>query len=655
MTELRVLVRSRSGLETSTTCVVEVIALSGPSSDVASPDAAATRAAPESRKIVSISRRVRLGHILVEAGVLTQADLKRALEEQQRTGERLGVVLRDLGLGSQEAIAAAVAQQLDIEYVRMHEVAPDASALLLVPEPLARRHQLIPLRTDDRTLVVGMVDPLDILAVDDVRRLTGREVVAAVITLDDFHRAIAQYPNAETTADALIGEIAPIEAFLAKVEESTDTLLAVAKEAPVIRLVNLIMLEAVRKKVSDIHIEPQETQTRIRFRIDGALYPAMTPPSHVHPALVSRVKIISNLDIAERRLPQDGRIDLKVDGRDVSMRVSTIPTMLGEKVVMRILDKSNAVVALDRLGLAPDDAQRIEQLINRPYGILLVTGPTGSGKTTSLYAMLNRLNRPEVNIMTIEDPVEYQLSGINQVAINARAGLTFATGLRSFLRQDPDIIMVGEIRDEETARIAIQASLTGHFVLSTLHTNDAPSSVERLMDMGVEPFLVASSITGVVAQRLVRVLCERCREPYEPSLDLLGRLGLPEDGGPYTFHKKVGCAACNQTGYRGRIGIYEILSMDSDLRQLIVHRAGSAEIRQAAAASGMKTLRENGLAKVLAGVTTADELFRTVYIDEDRRRRLRLTEPVDQLHAMVNASAVDAADPGAAIDVSLPS
>jgi type IV pilus assembly protein PilB len=651
MAELRVVVRSRSGLETSTTFVVEVLALSGH----VAPDASTRQAAPASRKIVSLSRRVRLGPILVEAGVLTQADLKRALEEQQRTGERLGEVLKSLGLGSQEAIAAAMAQQLDIEYVRLHEAPPDPSMLLLVPEPLARRHQVMPLRGDGRALVVGMVDPLDILAVDDIRRHVGREIVAAIITLDDFHRAIAEYPSATTTADALISEIVPITSFGAAPEESREALLAVATEAPIIRLVNLIILEAVRKKVSDIHVEPQEKHTRIRFRIDGVLYPAMTPPAHVHAALVSRVKIVSNLDIAERRVPQDGRIDLKVEGREISLRVSTIPTMFGEKVVMRVLDKSNAVVALDRLGLAPDDVRRIEQLVSQPYGIMLVTGPTGSGKTTSLYAMLNRLNKPEVNIMTIEDPVEYQLSGINQVAINHRAGLTFSTGLRSFLRQDPDIIMVGEIRDEETARIAIQASLTGHFVLSTLHTNDAPSSIVRLTDMGVEPFLVASSVAGVVAQRLVRILCDRCRETYEPSLDLIHRLGLPEDGGPYTFHKKVGCPSCNHAGYRGRVGIYEILPMTAELRRLIVSRAGGAEIRDAAIAAGMRTLREDGLAKVLAGVTTADELFRTVYIDEDRRSRVRLADPIDQLHALVDGTALDVVDAHGPLDVSVPS
>jgi type IV pilus assembly protein PilB len=652
MAELRVVVRSRSGLETSTTVVVEVLAPSGR----VSTRPAERPAAPESRKVVSLSRRVRLGHILVEAGVLTQADLRRALEEQQRTGERLGEVIKSLGLGSQEAIAAAIAQQLDLEYIRLHETPLDTSALLLLPEPFARRFQVIPIRGDERTIVLGMVDPVDILAVDDIRRLTNREVVPAIITLDDFHRAIAQYPSAATTVDALINEIAPVEEIGAQPEESTETLVASAAQAPIVRLVNLIILEAVRKKVSDIHIEPQEKLTRVRFRIDGALYPAMTPPSHVHGALISRIKIISNLDIAERRVPQDGRIDLKIDGRDISMRVSTVPTMFGEKVVMRILDRSNAVVSLDRLGLSPDDALRVEHLINQPYGIVLVTGPTGSGKTTSLYAMLNRLNRPEVNIMTIEDPVEYQLSGINQVAINARAGLTFSTGLRSFLRQDPDIIMVGEIRDEETARIAIQASLTGHFVLSTLHTNDAPSSIVRLTDMGVEPFLVASSITGVVAQRLVRVLCDRCREAYEPSIDLLHRLGMSEDGGPYVFHQKVGCAACNHTGYRGRVGIYEILTMTAELRQLVIHNAAGSEIRDAAVAAGTKTLREDGVAKVLAGVTTADELFRTVYIDEDRRRKIRLTAQPDQVHPLVDTSGLDfSEDMSGEVDFSLPS
>jgi type IV pilus assembly protein PilB len=429
-----------------------------------------------------------------------------------------------------------------------------------------------------------MVDPLDILAVDDVYRLVGMPVQPAVITADDFQRALSQYPTPGDALEHLLEEIKSGDAL----EDESGEGLQAADTAPVVRLANLILVQAVRQGASDVHIEPQEHRVRVRYRVDGTLSQAMTPPRHVHGALSSRVKIMANMNIAERRSPQDGRVDLKVDGRDVRLRVSTVPTTFGEKVVIRILDKSNATVEI--------------------------------GKTTSLYAVLNRLNRNEVNIVTIEDPVEYQLPGINQVQVNPRAGLGFASGLRAFLRQDPDIIMVGEIRDEETARIATHAALTGHLVLSTLHTNDAPSAVARLVDMGLEPFLVSSSVIGVVAQRLVRVLCEHCREAYVPSEDLLARLGLTGMIDPPTFYRPKGCEFCGNTGYRGRIGLFEIMLADRRVRDLIAKNEPTARMRQEAIAAGMRTLQEDGLAKVVSGMTSLEELRRVVFMEDATTR-----------------------------------
>jgi type IV pilus assembly protein PilB len=595
MATLRITVRSRAGLEVTQTVAVGVIRAPEPA------------VAPA--RGLSTGRRVRLGQILVEAGVITQDQLRLALEEQKKTGDRIGRTILSMGLGSQEAIAAALAQQLTIDFRRVDARALDDDLLLRVPEAMARRHQVIPLEVDGETIILGMVDPLDLLAIDDVYRLTGLDVQPAVITADDFQRAIGQYPTPGASLDALLDEIKPLGGD-AEAEGTQVT----GDDAPIVRLANLILVQAVREGASDVHIEPLERQVRVRFRVDGALRPVMTPPRHVHGALCSRVKIMANMNIAERRVPQDGRVDLRVDGREIRLRVSTVPTTLGEKTVIRILDRSNATVEIGKLGFRPNDARRFEQTINRPHGIILFTGPTGSGKTTSLYAVLNRLNRPEVNIVTAEDPVEYQLPGINQVQVNPKAGLTFATGLRSFLRQDPDVIMVGEIRDEETARIAIHAALTGHVVLSTLHTNDAPGAIIRLTDMGIEPFLVSSAVIGVVAQRLVRVLCERCREPYAPTEELLAAVGLRGMFDPPTFYRAKGCEFCGGTGYRGRLGLFEVMTMDETVRTLVTRSVPVDQIRRAAAAAGMRTLQDDGLAKVLEGVTSVEELRRVVFM-----------------------------------------
>jgi type IV pilus assembly protein PilB len=613
MPELRIVVRDGFGNEATQTVVLEVEAPHGPPAPPAGP--------PSPR------RRVRLGQILLEAGVINRVQLEAALAEQERTGERLGAVLRAMGLGSQEAVAEALAQQLRIPHVRIDLNALDEGLLLAVPEPVARRHQVIPVSVKGNRLVLGMVDPMDLLAADDVGRITKMMIEPAVITQDDFQRAIGQYPTAAGTVGEIIDQIAVPKHGEG---EPVEQLQAVAQDAPVVRLVNLIIVQAVREGASDIHIEPQERRVRVRQRVDGNLYTTMTPPAHVHAALVSRLKIMANMNIAERRAPQDGRVDLKIDNQDVRLRVSTVPTTYGETAVVRVLARSSAAVATDRLGLRPEDALRFEGIITRPHGIILFTGPTGSGKTTSLYAVLSRLNRTDANIVTIEDPVEYQLPGINQVQVNPKAGLTFASGLRSFLRQDPDIIMVGEIRDEETARIAIHAALTGHLVLSTLHTNDAPSAVARLVDMGIEPFLVSSSVIGVVAQRLVRVLCEACREPYTPDPEVLQVLGvdLAPRAAPPMFYRATGCDLCNRIGYHGRTGLFEIMPVEERVRDLVARHAPASALREAALAAGMRTLQDDGVAKVLEGTTSLDELRRAVFLRDRSADAVRVGHPV---------------------------
>jgi type IV pilus assembly protein PilB len=566
---------------------------------------------------VTQRRRKRLGEVLVEAGLVAPADLAAAVARQAENhgGERLGQILLGMGAVTQKQVGQAIAGQLGLEFVDLDLRPPEEQALLVLPEHLARRFRVIPIRVSPHRITLGMVDPLDILTIDDVRRQTGREIDPAVITQDDFQRTLNQYPALDQSVETMIREIKAGGAE----EEGLDALRRLVDDAPVVRLVNVIILQAVRRRASDIHVEPQEHRVRIRYRIDGTLYNVMTPAKHIQAGVVSRVKIMAQMDIAERRLPQDGRIQLTVDGRAIDLRVSTIPTIFGEKLVMRILDRAAALVGLEKIGLLADNRQRFEALMSAPYGIVLLTGPTGSGKTTTLYGMLNRLNTTESNIITVEDPVEYHLAGVNQVQVNPKAGLTFANGLRSFLRQDPDIIMVGEIRDEETARIAIHAALTGHLVLSTLHTNDAPGAVTRLVDMGIEPFLVASSLVAVIAQRLVRVLCERCKQPYTPLPEVRQRLGTRtgrRGGEQAVFYRPVGCDVCNGIGYRGRTGIFEIMLMDEALQALVTRRAAANEIKEQACRAGMATLAADGLDKVMLGLTSPEEMLDVVSVNE---------------------------------------
>jgi len=556
-------------------------------------------------------RRRHLGDILLADSLITPDQLNRAMDIHRATGERLGRVLLDMGVVDPEHIARAISRQIGAEFVRLTAVPLHEDILRLVPSAEASRLQAIPVSRENGVLTVAMVDPLDVVAIDDIRRRTGHDVRVVVTTVADFQYALNQYPVLDPHAEILKDLPRPV---VVEHQVSLDQLRRMAEEQPIIRLVDRVVEEAVRKRASDIHVEPQGKAVRVRYRIDGVLKVQHTLPEHIHANVISRVKIMANMDIAERRQPQDGSFQTRVDGRAIDVRVSTIPSFYGEKAVLRLLDKSAPIYDLDKLGISRRNITRLRQIIHRPQGIFLLTGPTGSGKTTTLYAILNEVTSEAVNILTIEDPVEYQIAGITQVQVNARAGVTFASTLRHFLRQDPDIIMVGEVRDLDTARIAVQAALTGHLVLSTLHTNDAPGAITRLLDMGIEPYLVSSALVGVAAQRLVRVLCSKCKQPDPYSREeLLARYGAGAPEGTYFLAK--GCDFCNYTGYRGRMAIFEIAQIDDDLRHLVINRAPHHTLKDSAAQAGMTTLVDDGLEKAAAGHTSLAEVWRVVHVE----------------------------------------
>ncbi|NPV28505.1 MAG: type II secretion system ATPase GspE [Firmicutes bacterium] len=553
-----------------------------------------------------------LGDILVEYNLITPAQLEEALKVQRETGERLGEVLVRLGYVSEDDILEVLEYQLGIPRVSLADKPLSPDLVRSLPESLIRRHKVLPLRKEGSTLTVAVADPLNVVALDDLRFATGLEINPVIARRREIEEALERClaaPEMGRAIQELAMGMPEEEARPARTEE------AAAEEAPVVRLVNSLLSRAIAEKASDIHIEPQEQGVRVRYRIDGSLREIMQLPKRVQALVTSRIKIMANLDIAEKRVPQDGRIQLRQDERDIDMRVSTMPTVFGEKIVIRLLDKSSALLNLNQLGFSSQNLARFNALIRSSYGMILVTGPTGSGKTTTLYAVLNELNTSEKNIITIEDPVEYTLPGVNQTGINPKAGLTFATGLRSILRQDPDIIMVGEIRDAETAAIAVRAATTGHLVLSTMHTNDAAGAFARLIDMGVEPFLVASSVLGVVAQRLVRVVCPRCREAYELSPDTPEYAFVNSDK-PVRVFRGRGCAACGYTGYKGRTSIQEVLVATRSIRALINAKAPAGEIRRCALEEGMVPLKEDGIAKALEGVTALQEVIRVTYAEE---------------------------------------
>ncbi|NLY89012.1 MAG: Flp pilus assembly complex ATPase component TadA [Firmicutes bacterium] len=558
----------------------------------------------------------RLGDLLVATGYITPEALREVISEQSRTGERLGRILVNKGYITEQSLIEALEFQLGIPHVVLAKRKIPPEVLAAVPERIAKQYKVFPVERKGNRLVLGMLDPTDVMVLDNLRLLLNMEIQPVIVTEEDLERALSKYYGIQETVAEVFRDL-DIE-FEEEKREEEPAAEALVEDAPIVRLVNLIISQAVKERASDIHLEPSEEELVVRYRVDGMLRRVMTSPKNTQAAIISRVKIISGMNIAEKRLPQDGRIQLRVEGIPVDIRVSSIPTVHGEKVVMRLLYKTGVLMKMERLGFLPEMLEKFRSIYRQPHGIILVTGPTGSGKSTTLCAVLNELNSPEVNIMTVEDPVEYQIPGVNQVQVNQKAGLTFTTALRSFLRQDPDIIMVGEIRDTETARIATQAALTGHLVLSTLHTNDAPSSITRLIDMEIEPFLVASTVIGVIAQRLVRGVCNGCKEQYRLTpMDPFYRSvreNLPDHPDEeLIFYRGKGCHQCNGTGYVRRLAIHEVLLLDQQLRALISRDVPAGAIKEEAVKAGMKTLFQDGLLKALQGKTTLEEVVRASY------------------------------------------
>ncbi|MFE8596791.1 type II secretion system ATPase GspE [Archangium violaceum] len=559
-----------------------------------------------------------LGEILRHTSGLTEDKLQEALQLQAEKGGRLGEVLVGMKVLGEEDVAKALGLQLDLPYLaRIFLEEVDAELIKRMPINFAKQARILPLFVDGDAVALAVADPLDTTVLDHARMLLGRDIqprIALTSTIVDAINSV--YDRATNEAEQLVDELhaTDLDSLAQEIEEVKDLLNDEGDEAPIIRLINSVLFRAAKERASDIHIEPMERELLVRFRVDGVLQEIIKPPKRYQNAIIGRVKVMGQLNIAEKRLPQDGRIRIKLAGRDIDIRLSTIPTTYGERIVMRLLDKNTTLLDLTELGMASQMLAQMEHVIRRPHGIVLVTGPTGSGKTTTLYGALSRINTPDLNILTVEDPVEYQLKGIGQMAISPKIGLTFAQGLRSFLRQDPDVIMVGEIRDKETAEIAIQASLTGHLVFSTVHTNDAASAITRLVDMGVEPFLVASSLTAVLAQRLVRRVCPDCRVQYSPTDEELKELALnraqfKERYGVEKIYKAAGCPSCNQNGYRGRTGIYELLLVDDTVRQLALKNVDSSTIKKAAMSHGMLTLLDDGARKIALGETTIAEVL----------------------------------------------
>lgn len=560
----------------------------------------------------------RIGEIILNQGLITPQQLEKALKVQSKGNKkRLGEILVEIGAISREELYEVLQYVYETEYVDLSTYVIDPEVISVIPEKTALQFKLIPIskNEDGNELVIAMANPLDVYAIDFVKDYTKiKKIKCMLAPEEDILNAISNYYELGEYEDII--EKLGTEIIFKEEEEEEDLkkLEAISKEAPIIQLVNILIVQGVKDRASDIHIEPNEVGLLIRFRIDGILYDIRTLPNKIKSAVISRVKILANMDIAERRLPQDGRFQVKFGTREVDLRVSTIPTVFGEKVVLRLLDKSKGLIMLEQLGFLPDQLTQFESIISKSYGIILLTGPTGSGKTTTLYAALNKVNSKDKNIITVEDPVEYKLNRVNQIQVKPKINLTFANTLRSILRQDPDIIMVGEIRDTETAQIAVHASLTGHLVFSTLHTNDAASALTRLIDMGVEPFLISSSVIAVIAQRLVRVICEKCKEEYVPGEDVLRGLNIGEElknnKNKFNLFRGTGCSFCKNTGYYGRTSIYELIVLDEEIKSLIVSKASSNMIKEVALRKGMKTLKESGLERAIQGITTIGEVLR---------------------------------------------
>ncbi|MFY9586562.1 MAG: ATPase, T2SS/T4P/T4SS family [Actinomycetota bacterium] len=555
-------------------------------------------------------RRKQLGEVLIEEGLITYEQLEQALAEQARSGRALGRVLIDLDLLAEQDLVSALAKQIGLPFVDLGDYPVDPAAASLISDALAKRYSALPIGYEDSKLVVAMSDPANVFALDDIRTITGLDIKAVVATRSDIHNAIARFHRLDQSVEDIVGAAADETAELEDLAKTRE----LVEDAPIVKLVNLLITQAVQERASDIHIEPAEKDVRIRYRIDGVLHEVMRSPKSIQSGVISRLKIMADINIAERRIPQDGRVGLVVGGKAIDLRVATLPTVYGEKVVIRILDKSSVLLNLQDLGFSEGNFTRYESSFKKPYGMILVTGPTGSGKSTTLYATLNIINTPERNIITVEDPVEYRLAGVNQIQINPKAGLTFASALRSILRSDPDVVLIGEIRDRETAQIAVEAALTGHLVLSTLHTNDAPSAISRLLEMGIEPFLVSSALDGILAQRLMRVLCDRCKELYAPTEEALREAGIPllPDGTVPKLYRPVGCTNCSKTGFRGRVAAHEVMLKSEEIERLTAERRSAEEIGRIAREQGMRTLREDGIDKVLQGVTSIEEIMRVI-------------------------------------------
>ncbi len=553
----------------------------------------------------------RLGELLVRENLISVQQLRKAQEEQQKSGARIGTALIKTGAIEESKLTDFLSKQYGVPAINLKDFDIDPEIIKLVPKDVALKHLVIPVNRAGPSLIVAMCDPSNIYAVDDLKFLTGYNIEAVVASEPSIRDAIERY-HAERgpSLDEIVSEVADdVEVAVDEIDQNLEDMARAADDAPVVKLVNLILKDAIGKGASDIHVEPYEKDFRVRFRIDGELYEVMRPPMKLRNAITSRLKIMAQLDISERRLPQDGRIKIKMGGgKEMDFRVSVCPTLFGEKVVLRLLDKSNLQLDMTKLGFEAEPLKWFKDAIDRPYGMVLVTGPTGSGKTTTLYSALAALNEPNTNLSTAEDPVEFNFAGINQVQMHEDIGLNFASALRSFLRQDPDTIMIGEIRDFETAEIGVKAALTGHLVLSTLHTNDAPGTISRLLNMGIEPFLVTASLNLILAQRLARKLCQACKKPAEVEDQALIDAGIPPDKiGTFTAYTKNGCRECNDRGYRGRVALYEVMPFWDGLKELVINGASAAELKQEAIRLGMQTLRVAALNKVMAGVTTIEE------------------------------------------------
>ena len=556
---------------------------------------------------------LRLGQLLLKAEIITEEQLKRAQGEQKMRGSNLSSVLIDMGFLSEDDLLEFLHKRYGFPSINLSEIELDPKLVGLVGGDFMHKNQVVPVRRSGSTLYLAIVDPFNVSVIDDIKFRTGYHVEVMVASETHIKTTIDRHLNPTSSIDGALADFEDEGMEVVQHDETFDLgeLEKTAEEAPVVKLVNLILADAIAKGASDIHVEPYEKFMRVRERIDGVLYEVMRPPIQMKNAIISRIKIMSQLDIAERRLPQGGRFLIRMQNREMDFRISLIPTLFGEKVVMRLLDKAKLQLDLTKLGFEPDTLEIFRESIYRPYGMILVTGPTGSGKTTTLYSVLSELNKVSENICTCEDPIEYNLPGVNQVQMHEAIGLNFAASLREFLRQDPDIILVGEIRDLETAEIGVKAALTGHLVLSTLHTNDAPSTIGRLLDMGVEPFLVSSSLIVTVAQRLIRCICPDCKEPVDIPPDALLDLGVPEaEISDFTCYKGKGCGKCSNIGYRGRLSLYEVMPTTEELQELILRRAAANEIKRAAIQAGMKTLRMSGIAKIKQGTTTIEEVLR---------------------------------------------